>query len=83
MRRRSRSVLIIWPVPIAIVTALGIMAWSMTHHLNPHKPIQPAIKPVSIEAMSLDWKWLFTLLIMILFVGGTFWIMYNLSYRMM
>jgi cytochrome o ubiquinol oxidase operon protein cyoD len=26
---------------------------------------------------------LFTLLIMILFVGGTIWIMYNLSYRMM
>jgi cytochrome o ubiquinol oxidase operon protein cyoD len=25
----------------------------------------------------------FTLLIMILFVGGTIWIMYNLSYRMM
>jgi cytochrome o ubiquinol oxidase subunit IV len=26
---------------------------------------------------------LFTLLIMILFVGGTLWIMYNLKYRMM
>jgi len=26
---------------------------------------------------------LFTLLIMILFVGGSIWIMYNLSYRMM
>ena len=26
---------------------------------------------------------LFTLLIMILFVGGTLWIMYNLDYRMM
>ena len=26
---------------------------------------------------------LFTLLIMILFVGGTIWIMYNLNYRMM
>ena len=51
--------LIIWLVPIAIVTALGIMAWSMTHHLNPYKPINPGIKPVSIEAVSLDWKWLF------------------------
>ena len=26
---------------------------------------------------------LFTLLIMVLFVGGTIWIMYNLNYRMM
>jgi cytochrome o ubiquinol oxidase operon protein cyoD len=26
---------------------------------------------------------IFTLIIMVLFVGGTLWIMYNLNYRMM
>jgi cytochrome o ubiquinol oxidase subunit II len=55
----ARIDLIIWLVPVAIVTALGIMAWSMTHHLNPYKPIKPGIEPISIEAVSLDWKWLF------------------------
>jgi cytochrome o ubiquinol oxidase subunit 2 len=51
--------LVIWLVPIAIVTALAILAWSETHHLNPYKPIYPSINPTRIEAVSLDWKWLF------------------------
>lgn len=50
---------VIWLVPIAIVTVLGILAWRETRHLNPYKPIDPSIKPIRIEAVSLDWKWLF------------------------
>ena len=51
--------LIIWLVPIAIVIALSILAWSKTHHLNPYKPISPGVEPIRVEAVSLDWKWLF------------------------
>ncbi len=51
--------LVIWLVPVAIVTALGILAWNATHRLDPYKPIDSGVKPVSIEAVSLDWKWLF------------------------
>jgi len=45
--------------PIAIVTALAILAWTSTHSLDPYRPIPPADKPVNIEAICLDWKWLF------------------------
>jgi cytochrome o ubiquinol oxidase subunit 2 len=48
-----------WAVPIAIVTVLAILAWTRTHSLDPYKPIQSAEKPIIIEAVSLDWKWLF------------------------
>jgi cytochrome o ubiquinol oxidase subunit 2 len=51
--------LVVWLVPIAIVTALGILAWRETHHLNPYKPIHSDVKPIRIEVVSLDWKWLF------------------------
>jgi cytochrome o ubiquinol oxidase subunit 2 len=51
--------LVIWLVPFGIVTVLGILAWRGTHHLNPYKPIDPGITPIRIEAVSLDWKWLF------------------------
>ena len=51
--------LVIWLVPVAIVTALGILVWSTTHRLDPYKPIDAGVKPISIEAVSLDWKWLF------------------------
>jgi cytochrome o ubiquinol oxidase subunit II len=48
-----------WAFPIAIVTVLAILAWNSTHSLDPYKPIHSADKPVNIEAVSLDWKWLF------------------------
>ena len=51
--------LAIWLVPIAIVMALGYLAWSKTHQLDPYKPIDSNVEPVNIEAVSLDWKWLF------------------------
>ena len=51
--------LAMWLVPLAIVTALGILSWRATHKLDPYKPIDPGGKPVRIEVVSLDWKWLF------------------------
>ncbi len=48
-----------WAVPIAIVAVLAILAWTSTHSLDPYKPIHSADKPINIEAVSLDWKWLF------------------------
>ena len=48
-----------WAVPFAIVTVLAILAWTSTHSLDPYKPIHSAEKPINIEAVSLDWKWLF------------------------
>jgi cytochrome o ubiquinol oxidase subunit 2 len=51
--------LVIWLVPVAIVTVLGMLAWSQTHRLDPYRPIQPGVEPVSIEVVSMDWKWLF------------------------
>jgi cytochrome o ubiquinol oxidase subunit 2 len=51
--------LVMWLVPVAIVTALGFLSWHATHTLDPYKPIHPAVKPISIEVVSLDWKWLF------------------------
>lgn len=51
--------LAIWLVPLAIVTILGILTWSETHRLNPYKPLTADVRPIKIEAVSLDWKWLF------------------------
>ena len=48
-----------WAVPIAIVTVLAILAWTRTHSLDPYKPIHSAEKPINIEVVCLDWKWLF------------------------
>jgi cytochrome o ubiquinol oxidase subunit 2 len=51
--------LAMWLVPLAIVTALGILSWNNTFSLDPFKPIESGVKPINIEVVSLDWKWLF------------------------
>jgi cytochrome o ubiquinol oxidase subunit 2 len=51
--------LIVWLVPAVIVTALSVLTWKETHRLDPFIPIHSAVKPINIEAVSFDWKWLF------------------------
>ncbi|MGQ0622805.1 MAG: ubiquinol oxidase subunit II [Panacagrimonas sp.] len=60
--------LYIWAAPLLIVIALGAMTWISTHTLDPYRPIQrisaqqplaAGTKPVRIQAVALDWKWLF------------------------
>jgi cytochrome o ubiquinol oxidase subunit II len=62
MPRWSHSAIIewvVWLVPALIVTVLGTLVWHYTHHLDPYKPIDTGVKPVNIEVVSMDWKWLF------------------------
>ena len=52
---------VIWGVPILIVAALGIYTYIYTHRLDPYKPIEhlSAEDAIEVQAVSLDWKWLF------------------------
>lgn len=50
---------VVWTIPCLIILALGTLTWFTTHSLDPRKPIYSESKPLVIEAISLDWKWLF------------------------
>jgi len=50
---------VVWIVPGVIVLALAILAWTTSHSLDPFKPLAAKAKPIKIEVVSLDWKWLF------------------------
>ena len=50
---------IIWGIPIIIILVLGTITWRTTHSLDPYKPIDAPDKPLVIEVVALDWKWLF------------------------
>lgn len=49
----------IWAVPSLIVIALAILVWIYSHSLDPYRPLDSNNKPINIEVVSLDWKWLF------------------------
>ncbi|WED42391.1 ubiquinol oxidase subunit II [Legionella cardiaca] len=48
-----------WTIPCIIILILGTVTWKTTHSLDPYKPLDSQIKPVTVEVVSLDWKWLF------------------------
>ena len=50
---------VVWMVPIIIITILAWITWVTTHSLDPYKPIEHDNPPITIQAISLDWKWLF------------------------
>ncbi len=60
--------LLIWAAPLLIVICLGAVTWTGTHLLDPYRPIGrlakgrpvPAnAKPLEVQVVALDWKWLF------------------------
>ena len=60
--------LVIWAAPLLIIIALGAVTWISTHTLDPYRPLSrldaerpmPAdAKPLVVEVVALDWKWLF------------------------
>jgi cytochrome o ubiquinol oxidase subunit 2 len=51
--------LVVWSIPAMIVLLLAGVGWISSHALDPAVPLHAADKPLRIEAVSLDWKWLF------------------------
>ena len=49
----------IWGIPIAIVATLGVNLWRETHRLDPYRAIASPLPALQIEAVGLNWKWLF------------------------
>jgi cytochrome o ubiquinol oxidase subunit 2 len=48
-----------WSIPILIIAILGTITWKTTHSLDPYKPLDSKVQPVTIEVVSLEWRWLF------------------------
>ncbi|MGY8810919.1 MAG: ubiquinol oxidase subunit II [Pseudomonadales bacterium] len=55
----NRIELVVWLVPCVIVAILGTITWTSTHELDPYRPLDSDVKPIEIQVVSLDWKWLF------------------------
>ncbi|VVN22564.1 Cytochrome bo(3) ubiquinol oxidase subunit 2 [Pseudomonas fluorescens] len=49
----------VWTVPVLIIIALGYVTYVSTHELDPYRPLESDVKPITIEVVSLDWKWVF------------------------
>lgn len=51
--------LLMWGLPTLVVIVMSVVTWEATHKLNPYKPIESDVKPLVVQVVALDWKWLF------------------------
>jgi cytochrome o ubiquinol oxidase subunit II len=55
----GRLEMLVWSIPAMTVLLVGGVAWVGSHDLDPRKPIVSTAKPIRVQVVSLDWKWLF------------------------
>jgi len=48
-----------WGIPIILILILAVITWKSSHDLDPYKPLASNKKPVTIQVVALEWKWLF------------------------
>ena len=48
-----------WAFPCAVIICLGVITWKSSHALDPFKPLSSNVKPITIQVVALEWKWLF------------------------
>ena len=50
---------ICWIVPCIIIYALAVMTWKSCYQLDPHRALDSSKKTMTVQVVSLNWKWLF------------------------
>lgn len=51
--------MLLWIFPSIIIAVMAYHTWYATHKLDPFKPLESSVKPLNIQVVALDWKWLF------------------------
>jgi len=55
----GRLELLVWSIPIMTIILVGGVAWLGSYDLDPPRAIADGQKPVRVQVVALDWKWLF------------------------
>ena len=48
-----------WGIPIVIIIVLSIVTWITTHQLDPYRALESNKKPLHVQVVALQWRWLF------------------------
>ncbi len=55
----GRLELLIWSIPTLVILFLGGVIWLGSHALDPARPLPGGRRPLEVQVVALDWKWLF------------------------
>lgn len=48
-----------WGIPIIIIIVLSVVTWVTTHQLDPYRSLESDKKPLQVQVVALQWRWLF------------------------
>lgn len=48
-----------WGIPFVIILVLAVVTWRTSHELDPYKNLESNTKPLNVQVVALQWKWLF------------------------
>jgi hypothetical protein len=55
----GRTEFVVWSKPVMVLILLAGVAWTGSHELDPARKLASEARPIRVEVVSLDWKWLF------------------------
>lgn len=56
---RAFKEVILWIIPSSVIAVMAVITWDVAHKLDPYRPLVSDIRPLTIQVVALDWKWLF------------------------
>lgn len=48
-----------WGLPMFIILILAVVTWKTSHSLDPYRALDSKTKPLTVQVIALQWKWLF------------------------
>jgi cytochrome o ubiquinol oxidase subunit 2 len=48
-----------WGIPVLIIGVLSVVTWQSSHDLDPYKKLDSTVKPIKVQVVALQWRWLF------------------------
>lgn len=48
-----------WGIPIVIIAILSVITWQTSHSLDPYRKLDSDVKPIEVQVVAMQWKWLF------------------------
>lgn len=48
-----------WGGPSVLILIMSVVTWVSSHTMDPYRPLVSTKKPLTVQVVALDWKWLF------------------------
>ncbi|HYA00092.1 MAG TPA: ubiquinol oxidase subunit II [Candidatus Binatia bacterium] len=59
LEANTRVEVVWWGIPTLLIVVLSVVTWTSSQALDPYRPLSSSARPLTVQVVALDWKWLF------------------------